>query len=399
MMVYCGLAGVEAEKEDRMVYEILGPRKIIAGENSIASVPNEMKQLGRRYPLIVTDRGIVKTGLLNRLTFLFDDGKVKYKVFSEVEPDPEIAIMEKGKNVFKEGRHDILIALGGGSSIDTAKVLSFLATNEGTVKDYLGMVSFKNDPIPIIAIPTTAGTGSEVSHAAIVTDQENKAKLFIKGIQLAPKAAVLDPILLKSLPPESITYPGIDAFTHAVESFLSTRSNFITQQLSLVAAKLIYQALIPFKENPGDTELGFKMLYGSCLAGIAMTNGGATVVHALALPIGSHYHLPHGLTCALFLRKALRENSDAVLDKYAIVLEALGFRREGLSTEDCADKLIETVDELMRKLGIPTSLKSLGIKHEVLPEMIEDVLKSPGMMGNPKKFDRNKIEEFLISVR
>jgi alcohol dehydrogenase class IV len=141
------------------------------------------------------------------------------------------------------------------------------------------------------------------------------------------------------------------------------------------------------------------MLYGSCLAGIAFTNGGLTAVHALAHPIGSHYHLPHGLTCALFLINVLRENRDAALDKYVTLLETLGLRKDTFSNEDCADKFIEVVDEFMRKLGIPTSLKSLGIEHEVLPEMVEDVLKSPGLMGNPKKFDRNKIEEFLLSVR
>jgi alcohol dehydrogenase class IV len=383
-----------------MPYEFLGPRKIIMGENSIDLIPNEIRRLKKDNPLIVTDRGIVEAGILNRLLSIFDDAKIKYKVFSEVEPDPEIAIMERGGKIFLEGNHDMIIALGGGSSIDTGKVISVLATNEGSVKDYtvIGAV-FKNDPVPIIAIPTTAGTGSEVTYIAVVTDKDNKIKLGMKGPQLLPMIAVLDPTLLKSLPPKMVAYTGIDAFTHALESFLSIRSNLITQQLSLAAVKLIYHSLVPFKENPKDIDLASKMLYGSCLAGIAFTNGGLGAVHALAHTIGSHYHLPHGLACALFLSRVLRENRDAVLDKYEILFGTLGYHKEGLSKENCADKFIEAVDELIEKLEIPTHLKSIGIQHKVLPEMVTDALKDPPLLANPKKFDMDRIKWLLDSVR
>ena len=382
-----------------MGYEFLGPRKIVAGENAIASVPNEVRSLKGMKPLIVTDAGIAKTGLLSRLTFLLDKEKIGYGIFSEVEPDPGIGVVEECKKVFKGGQYDLLIALGGGSSIDTAKVVSCLATNEGTVKDYLGAVVFKNDPVSIIAIPTTAGTGSEVTHNAIVTDKDLKLKLFIKSAQMAPKTAILDPTLLDSLPSEMIAYTGMDAFSHAVESFLSTRSNLMTQQLSLSAVRLVYPSLLPFKENPKNTELASKMLHGSCLAGIAFANSGLTAVHALAHPIGSHYHLSHGLTCALFLGQVLKENKEAALEKYGVLLEALGMSTQGLSVEKCADKLIEAVEAFMKKAGIPASLSAMGIKHEVQPMMIEDAMKSPGLMGNPKKLDRDKIIELLNGVR
>jgi alcohol dehydrogenase class IV len=236
-----------------MGYEFLGPRKIVGGENSITSVPNEVRSLKGMKPLIVTDPGIADTGLLKRLTSLLDEEKIPYGIFSEVEPDPGFAIVEKGRRVFMEGQYDILIALGGGSSIDAAKIISGLATNEGTVKDYLGTVVFKNDPVSVIAIPTTAGTGSEVTQTAMVTDQDQKLKLSIRSPQLFPKTAILDPTLLHSLSPKAIAYTGMDAFTHAVESFLSLRSNLITQQLSLSAVRLIYPSLIPFKENPKNT--------------------------------------------------------------------------------------------------------------------------------------------------
>lgn len=382
-----------------MVYEFLGPRKVVAGENSITSAPNEVRSLKGMKPLIVTDAGIANTGLLRRLTSPLDEEKIRYGIFSEVEPDPGFAIVEKGKRVFMEGQYDLLIALGGGSSIDTAKMISFLATNEGTVRDYMGIVVFKNDPISVIAIPTTAGTGSEVTHTAVVTDKDQKRKLLIKGTQLIPKTAILDPTLLSSLPPEIIAYTGMDAFIHAVESFLSLRSNLMTQQFSLSASRLIYPSLIPFKENPKNTDLASKMLHGSCLAGIAFTNATLGAVHALAHPIGSHYHLPHGFTCALFLCQVLKENKDAVLEKYVFLLETLGISSQGLSAERCAEKLIEAVDAFMKGLEIPVSLSALGIKHEVQPMMIEDAMKSPGLMANPKKFDREKIVELLEGVR
>ena len=382
-----------------MGYEFLGPRKIVGGENSITSVPNEVRSLKGMKPLIVTDPGIAEAGLLKRLTSLLDDEKIPYGIFSEVEPDPGFAIVEKGRRVFVEGQYDILIALGGGSSIDAAKIISGLATNEGTVKDYLGTVVFKNDPVSVIAIPTTAGTGSEVTQTAMVTDQDQKLKLSIRSPQLFPKTAILDPTLLHSLSPQAIAYTGMDAFTHAVESFLSLRSNLITQQLSLSAVRFIYPSLIPFKENPKNTDLAFKMLHGSCLAGIAFTNGGLGAVHALAYPIGSYYHIPHGLACALFLGRVLRENKDAALEKYGVLLEALGITPQGLSAERNAEKLIEAVDAFMKKAEIPTSLSALGIKHEVQPMMIEDAMKSIAWRAIPKKFDRDKVIELLKSVR
>ncbi len=381
-----------------MAYEFLGPRKIVAGENSIASVPNEVRSLRGTKPLIVTDGVIAKTGLLKRLTAVLDAEKIPYGIYSEVEADPGIPIVEKGKKVFLENGSDLLIALGGGSSIDAAKVISALATNEGRVKDYLGMVTFKNDPVPIIAIPTTAGTGSEVTANAIVTDKDQKLKLFVRSTQLLPKTAILDPSLLTSLPPEVIANTGMDAFTHAVESFFSLRSNLITQQLSLSSVRLICPSLIPFKENPKDVELASRMLHASCLAGIAFTNAGLGAIHALAHPIGSHYHVPHGLSCALFLHRILTENKEAALGKYGVLLEAMGISSQGLSAEKCAEKVIEATDALMKRLGIPPSLSAMGIKHEVQPMMIEDAVKSPGLLANPKKFDREKIIELLGSV-
>jgi alcohol dehydrogenase class IV len=191
----------------------------------------------------------------------------------------------------------------------------------------------------------------------------------------------------------------MDAFTHAVESFFSLRSNLMTQQLSLSAVKLIYSSLIPFKENPKDIELASKMLHASCLAGIAFTNAGLGAIHALGHPIGSHYHIPHGLSCALFLRRILTENKEAALGKYSVLLETMGMSSQGLSPEGCAEKMIEAVDVYMKKLGMPASLSAIGIKHEVQPMMIEDAMKSPGLLANPKKFDRDKIVELLESIR
>ncbi len=333
----------------------------------------------------MTDVGIVRSGLLGRLTSLLDEEKMTHGIFSEVKPDPDIEVAEKGKQAFIEGHHDLLIALGGGSSIDAAKVVSFLARNQGVVKDYVGMSVFKNDPVPVIAIPTTAGTGSEVTQIAIVTDRDQKLKLPIRSPHLFPKTAILDPTLLASLPPDVIAYTGMDAFSHAVESFFSVRSNLLTEQLSASALRLIYASLIPFRENPKDADLASRMLHGSCLAGIAFTNSGLGAVHALAHPIGSHYHLPHGLTCALFLHQVLEENKDAALDKYSVLLGTLGISSTGVSAEACAERFIEAVDEFMDRLAIPKSLSAMGIKHEVQPMMIEDAMKSPALMANPKK--------------
>jgi len=382
-----------------MTYEFLGPRRIVTGEGSITSVATEVRSLRGTNPLIVTDGGIAKTDLLKRLTSVLDQEKMPYAVFSDVEPDPGIAVVEKGGKVCVQGDHDLLIAFGGGSSIDAAKVISILVRNKGSVKDFVGVPEFGNDPVPVIAIPTTAGTGSEVTLVAIVTDEAQKLKLVVRSPQILPSTVLLDPTLLTSLPPEMIAYTGMDAFSHAVESFLSVRSNPITEQLALAAVKLIYQSLIPFKENSQDTELASSMLHASCLAGIAFTNSGLGAVHALAHPIGSHYHLSHGLTCALFLHQVLKENKDSALKKYEILLDTIGLSAPGLSAEGSAEKLIEAVGAFMKRLGIPRSLSAMGIKHEVEPLMIEDAMKNRALLSNPKKFDQDKITELLWSIR
>ena len=214
-----------------MAYEFLGPRKIVAGE-PLASVPAEVRSLKGTRPLIVTDSRNREKRPLRATDVGAGRVKMAHGIFSEVEPDPDIAVAEKGKRAFVEGHYDLLIAFGGGSSIDAAKAVSFLARNDGGVKDYVGMAVFKNDPVPVVAIPTTAGTGSEVSQIAIVTDKDQKLKLPIRSPHLFPKTAILDATLLTSLPPDVIAYTGMDAFSHAVESFFSTPSNLLTEQFS-----------------------------------------------------------------------------------------------------------------------------------------------------------------------
>jgi alcohol dehydrogenase len=383
-----------------MPAEFLVPRKMVTGENAIESVPNEIKGLKKHNPLIVTDAGVVKAGIVGRLLLPLDDAKIKHQVFSEVEPDPEIEIIERGKRVCREGNHDCIIALGGGSSIDAAKAISVLATNEGGAKDYIGVgMVYKNDPLLVIAIPTTAGTGSEVTSIAVLTDKANQVKLGMKEARLLPVMAILDPTLLTSLPPNLIASTGLDAFTHALESFMSIRSTLFTQPLSLASAKMIYRSLIPFKEHPKDIDLASQMLYGSCLAGIAFGNGGVGAMHAMAHAIGSHYHVAHGVACGLVMTAVLRENRDAAPEKYGTFLEALGYSAAGLSLDACAERLIVVFAEFIKKLELPASLTAAGIKLEVLPEMVAAILKDPPMMSNPKKYDEATVRRLLESIR
>lgn len=381
-----------------MAYEFAGTKKLIAGEDAIGSIPNEVANLKGRKPLIVTDSGIAKTDLLKRVISVLDGQKMSYGVFSEVEPEPEIAMVEKGKKAFLEGKHDILIAFGGGSAIDATKSISLLATNEGSFRDYLGGRVIKNDPVSIVAVPTTAGTGSEATSVAIVTDEDKKVKCYMKAPQLLPKSVILDPTLLGSLPPTVIAYTGIDAFTHAVESLLSVRSNLITQQFSLSAIRLIYSSLIPFKDNPKNIELASKMLIASCFAGIAIS-AGTGAVHAIGHGVGSYFHLPHGITMALFLCPVLKENKDVALEKYRIMAETLGGDLKGLSNEDCAEKFIGAIDEFVGRLGLPRRLSEMKITDDLPPTAIGNIMKDPIFMANPKKYDEDTVRKIVIGVR
>lgn len=377
-------------------YQYWNPVKITFGPNALSELTKEV--IAKEVPLIVTDKGIVNSAILKKLTGPLKTQGIRYHVFDSVEPDPAIEVVQKGAAEYRDHKCSLLIGLGGGSSIDTAKAIGISATQKKDLKEYSRGNLLERPIPPIIAIPTTAGTGAEVSPIAVISDHENKIKMLIRDIQLFPKVAVLDPVLLASIPPRIAAETGADALCHAIESYISPNSNSVTEALAISAIQLISQNLGKTVANPKNIESSGQMLTASCLAGLSFSNTGLGIAHSMAHPLGVHCHLSHGLSCALTLPIAMEFNSVSCSEKFALIAEAMGVGIRTLAPDHAANRAIIAVKELLVKIGLPGSLPDLGIDFQLDPKMVEEVLASPATVFNPRKADSNQIEELFARL-
>jgi len=317
----------------------------------------------------------------------------KISIFDDVEPNPKDTTVEKGLGLFKEKNCDSILGLGGGSPMDTAKAIAAMSTNPGKINEYCGVGKLKNPAAPLLLIPTTAGTGSEVSRGAVITDSSRNYKMLILSWFLAPKVAILDPKLTVSLPPRTTAWTGVDALTHAMEAYVSTFANPITDVFALDAIRLISANLRKAVKNGKNLDARSNMLLGSLLAGVAMTNALLGNVHALAHPVGGHFDTPHGLTCAVLLPVVMEFNLEAIPKKFANIAEAMGKEVKDLSEKEAARKAIEAVRELCVDLEVPENLSELGVNKEAIPQMVKDAVILPSNPRETTKEDLAKLYE------
>ncbi|MCG8687452.1 MAG: iron-containing alcohol dehydrogenase, partial [Desulfobacterales bacterium] len=289
-------------------FEFLCTSKIIFEAGGAQKLGEKLKAQGWNNAFITADKGIVESGLVDKIVAPFDQEGVNYTVFSDFEANPSVEAIENGSKVFKESKCDVLIGIGGGSSMDTAKGIAILATNPGPLQDYEGPEKIPNPVPPIVAVPTTAGTGAEVTATTVLSDHARKYKLSIRSGHLIPVIAVLDPSLLSSLPPKMIAATGMDALVHAIEAYISVMASPITEHLSLGAIKTISENLRLFYANPENNEAAGNMLLASTMAGIAFANARVGCVHALAHSLGGFYNMPHGLACSTLLAPSIEYN-------------------------------------------------------------------------------------------
>jgi len=273
------------------------PTKIVFGPGSVASIADEVKALGASKLLIATDKGVAGAGVLKRVVQPLEAAGLAVTVYDGVEPNPSVTTVEKCYALFVQNGCELAIGLGGGSSMDTAKATCILATNPGPITLYGGANKVPNTPAPSIAIPTTAGTGAEVTQTCVVTDSTRNYKVSVRSTLNVCKTAVLDPLLLTSLPSAVVASTGMDALSHAVESYLSSGSSVLTEALSLEATRVIAKRLRAFVANPSDESAAADMLYASMTAGLAFSNGRLTAVHAIAHALGGH--VPRRPRCGL----------------------------------------------------------------------------------------------------
>ncbi|SHJ05642.1 iron-containing alcohol dehydrogenase [Desulfofundulus thermosubterraneus] len=367
---------------------------IITGRGSLGRIAGEVKNLGATKILLVTDPVLLKTGLVDKVKEALAPTGLEIGLFSEVEPEPRLQVVTKCQEAIKEGGYDLLVAVGGGSSMDVAKAASILMTNPGTIKDYLGVNLVPNPGIPVIAVPTTAGTGSEVTPIAILSDVDEQLKKGVVSPYLLPKVAIVDPELTVTMPPHITAATGMDALTHAVEAYISVNATTITDTLALEAIRLIARHLRTAVANGEHMEARENMAMASLLAGIAFANAGVAAVHALAYPLGAQFHIPHGVANAVLLPYVMESNLLGALPRFKIMALAMGEKVEELPDREAADKFIEAIKQLSTDIRIPLHLRDLGVTAEAIPDMAEGAIKVTRLLANnPRKLTVDDIRE------
>ncbi|MBS7656093.1 iron-containing alcohol dehydrogenase [Candidatus Bathyarchaeota archaeon] len=388
---------------------VWGPQ-IEFGCNSIQKLKDIVESMNTKKVLLITDKGIINVGFHKMVKELLEDADAEYEIYDKVMPNPLDSIVEDGAALAKKVKPDLILGLGGGSVIDTAKGISLLTTNPGSIREYevrspedFGKI--KNYTTPLITIPTTSGTGSEANFWAIITNTEKWNKMAIGGPPsypggpcIAAKIAILDPLLTKSLPPKQTAVTGIDALTHAIEAYTAAVANPVSDALAEYAIRVIGEYLPIAYGNGNDIEAREMMTLAACLAGISFSNSDCAGVHCLGEALGGVYGnppkpvIPHGLACSLFLPWVMEYNYITDPVKFANIAKLLGENIEGVPLMLAAKKSIDAVKQLIKTLELPSSLKELKVVEEDLPRIAERATWNVSVNSNPRPL---KYEDFL----
>ena len=384
-----------------MSFEIQIPSILILGGGAFARVAEVLARLHCARPLIVTDPFLVSTGLSTRLREAITETGLECGIFSDTVSDPTTEVVETGVRAFLEGKHDSLIGLGGGSSIDTAKAIGMLVGNGGKARDYKVPQPIPKSGPPHIAVPTTAGTGSEVTRFTVITDSATQEKMLIAGSPLLPSAAVVDYELTVSMPARLTADTGIDSLTHAIESYVSRKANSFSDVFALQAMKKIWQHLPNAFHHPYSREAREAMMEGSTLAGIAFSNASVALVHGMSRPMGAFFHIPHGLSNAMLLPAVTAFSANAAAARYADCARTMGVASSQNANDVAVGKLIQALFERNQELGVP-SPKQYGLSEErffeVVPTMASQALASGSPQNNPRVPSAPEIEQIYREV-
>jgi alcohol dehydrogenase class IV len=370
-----------------MIATITMPRLLYVGGGAIAEVTNALQRLGAQRPLIVSDRFMERSGLLAKLTDRLDAARIPWHLFADTVPDPTTDVVDAGVAAIKSGNYDSLIALGGGSPIDTAKAMAVLAANGGKMRDYKVPNEIPALGLPLIAIPTTAGTGSEVTRFTVITDSERDEKMLIMGLACCPAAAIVDYELTFSMPWRLTADTGIDSLTHAVEAYVSRKASPFTDGVARSAMALIAKHIRTACREPQNRTAREAMMLGATQAGMAFSNASVCLVHGMSRPIGAFFHVPHGLSNAMLLPAITAFSVPAALERYADCARAMGIAAEGEGNQSAVARLLDELRALNDDLEVPTP-KAYGIDaaryEELLPVMASQALASGSPANNPR---------------
>ena len=362
------------------------PTKIEYGIGVTGKLTKFLKTLESPKVLIVTDRGIEASGLLSAITNQLTQGKLEYEIFSEVESNPKDYNVHEGTKIANRLQADCLVAIGGGSPIDCAKAISVLATHGGPVRDYEGKDKISADVLPIIAIPTTAGTGSEVTFSSVITDTRDRFKFTLKHPVIAPRFALVDPQMTVTMPPGLTAATGMDALTHAIEGYTAKVSEPLADAAALYAIELIAKYLKAAVKNGSDMEARAGMLLGSVLAGIAFSHSDVGSVHCIAEALGGKYDTAHGVCNAVILPAVMEYNMGYCRERYARIASAMGISFD--STEDGAQRAVDAVKKLAVDVDLPR-FGIFGVKAADIEELASNSYVNGSNEDNPRPMSRD----------
>jgi len=373
--------------------------RIIMGAGCLPQIIGEVKRLESGKVFIVTDPGLVEAGVAGRLERLLGDGGIAFERFDQVTPDPNLDVAHAAAEALRASGAPVVIGLGGGSAIDIAKIAALMVDNNGTLNDYFGIDLIPKPGRRTLIVPTTAGTGSEVTPIVILSDEVERLKKGVVSPYLFPAVALLDPELTLGLPPAVTAATGMDALIHAVEAFTSKNAYPMTDMLAREAMVLISDNIRTAFANGQDLDARGRMLEGSLLAGMAFANAGVTAVHAFAYPIGAEFHIPHGVANSIMLAPVMAFNMLGNLTKFAEMAELLGEETTGMSTREMALAAVEALHTLAADLRIPDHLSQFGVKEADIPMLAQGVMKVTRLLANnPRQMTQEDAERIYLSV-
>ncbi|MEJ2167643.1 MAG: iron-containing alcohol dehydrogenase [Desulfobacterales bacterium] len=362
-------------------FNYFAPTRVIFGAGSISELPIEVRALGKKA-FLVTDRGLVETGLVDQVKDKL--GNLLAGVYADIPQDSGMEVVDKGAERALAAGADVLVSLGGGSVIDTAKGMCIVMKEGGSLKDFQGMQMLTRPQTPHIAIPTTAGTGSEVTSGAVILDKDQGQKIIIFEYFNTPRVALLDPRMSENLPPQLTASTGMDAMTHAVESYVAQTRNPISDSAALHAIKLIVQFLPVCVEHGADLAARGQMQIAALLAGWAFSNAMVGLAHAMAHSLGAVCRIPHGLANGILLPHVMRFNLDEIPELTADIAEAMGARTSDMDTLSAANAAVDKMRDFAKSIGLNQRLSDLGVSENALKQCAELSMSDGSLVYNPK---------------
>ena len=378
-----------------MAREFIVPGQIITGSGALTMAEENLKGLGKKA-LIVTDKVMIQLGNCAKVETALKNQGIDYAIYSEIVGEPTDTMIENGLKVYKENGCDFLVALGGGSPIDSMKAIGSLVVNGGNISDYMGKVIDVEMP-PLVAIPTTAGTGSEATQFTIITDTKKDIKMLLKGKVLMPKLAIIDPQFTMTAPPKITAATGLDALCHAVEAYTSRKAQTLSDSFAMSAVKRIFKSLpVAFKDGKNE-EARIQMSVAALEAGIAFNNASVTIIHGMSRPIGALFHVAHGLSNAMLMKECLGFALEGAYDRFADLGRAIGVADATDEDKAAAEKFLSAIEGIVKELETPT-LAEFGIDKEEFFKVIDKMAYDAMDSGSPQNTMREVSEEQVKQI-